>query len=49
MIFLNTIMELMNFYALNLFHSITFIVLLDIEIDSPLASGSPIQVRSKSF
>lgn len=49
MLFLNTIMEFMSFYALDLFHSITFIVILDIETDSSLASGSPFQVGSKSF
>lgn len=47
MIFLNTIMELIKFYALDLFHSITLIVLF--ELDSSLASGSSFQVGSKSF
>lgn len=44
-----TIMELMDFYALDLFHSITFKVVFDVEIDLSLASGSPFQVGSKSF
>lgn len=44
-----TIKELMDFYALDLFHSTTFKVVFDVQMDSSLATGSPFQVGSKSY